>query len=732
MLWSIIDVVRAPAIISLPAGSALMLKDELKQSIQKAYRQFLESKKLKARYGQKLMIAEIARSLGAIKADDDGKRCSDPAVAVVEAGTGTGKTVAYALAAIPLAQAAKKRLIISTATVALQEQIVYKDLPEIMLHSGLKFSFTLAKGRGRYVCLTKLDNLLQSGKESVATMELFAQEGFKIDVDDQAVAMYQQMIDKLASNRWDGDRDSWSGELTNDIWRTVTTDHGQCSGRRCTNFGQCSFYKAREELTRADVVVANHDLVLSDLALGGGAVLSAPADSIYIFDEGHHLPDKAINHFAHQGRLRATESWLEQSSKTITKLVAQQALPGDLGRMLEQVPALLQETLENQKQMFILLESAVEIPTTDSYRATFRFEQGVVPEPVRELSGFLKQRYGRICDLLSKVCDELKEAMDGKLDGIDGVDAEGWYPLLGAMLSRSDANLGLWQLYALIDPEGQPPIARWVTLIDNDGHYDLEVACSPILAARTLRQSLWNSCYGAVVTSATLTALGRFDRLQMRAGIPDNANCVVVPSPFYHHDAATLRIPAINGDPKVPEQHTQAIIDLLPELMGQQVGCLVLFSSRRQMQDVYARVGREWQQRILMQGDSSKQELMNQHRERIDKGETSVIFGLASFAEGVDLPGRYCEQVVIAKIPFAVPDDPVEAALGEWIESRGGNAFMEISVPDASIKLVQACGRLLRSESDKGVITILDRRLVSARYGRALLEALPPFQRDIQ
>ncbi|WP_426416403.1 ATP-dependent DNA helicase DinG [Aestuariirhabdus sp. LZHN29] len=708
-----------------------MLKDELKQSIQQAYRQFLDSKQLKARYGQKLMIAEIARTLGAIDADDEGRRCSDPAVAVVEAGTGTGKTVAYALAAIPIAQATKKRLIISTATVALQEQIVFKDLPDIRLQSGLEFSYTLAKGRGRYVCLTKLDHLLQSGQENVATMELFAQDGFHIDVDERAVKLYQGMVEQLATNRWDGDRDNWKEELDDPTWRSVTTDHGQCSGRRCTNFGQCAFYKAREELTRADVVVANHDLVLADLALGGGAILSAPADSIYIFDEGHHLPDKAINHFAHHSRLHGTESWLEQSNKQITKLVAQRALPGDLGRWLEQLPVRLQETLDSQRQMYALIESATEFPYPDSFKPCYRFPNGVVPGPVRDLAGDLKALYSVVCELLTRLCDELKEAMDGKVEGVDVIDAENWYPLLGAMLSRADASLGLWQLYGVEDPEGEPPVARWVLLLEQDGHYDLEVACSPILAARTLRQSLWNSCYGAVVTSATLTALGRFDRLQMRAGIPDGANCSVVPSPFYHSDAATLRIPALSADPKLPEQHTEAIIECLPALLEEQPGALVLFSSRRQMQEVFAGVGRQWQQRILMQGDRSKQELLTQHRQRIDDDKTSVIFGLASFAEGVDLPGRYCEQVIIAKIPFAVPDDPVEAALGEWIESRGGNSFMEISVPDASVRLVQACGRLLRTETDRGLITILDRRLVSARYGRALLDSLPPFQRRI-
>jgi ATP-dependent DNA helicase DinG len=160
-------------------------------------------------------------------------------------------------------------------------------------------------------------------------------------------------------------------------------------------------------------------------------------------------------------------------------------------------------------------------------------------------------------------------------------------------------------------------------------------------------------------------------------------------------------------------------------------GTLVLFSSKKQMLDVYEELPSEMQDKILLQGDASKQEMLVQHKQKIDQGEGSVLFGLASFAEGVDLPGNYCTHVIIAKLPFAVPDDPIEAALSEWIESRGGNAFMELTVPDASLKLIQACGRLLRTETDKGKISLLDRRIISKRYGKAILNSLPPFRQVI-
>ena len=204
-----------------------MISTELKTQIQGAYSRFLESKSLKPRYGQRLMIAEVAKVLGDIDTDEENHRSGDPAVVAVEAGTGTGKTVAYCLAAIPVAKAAGKRLVVATATVALQEQIVYKDLPDLMRNSGLNFSFALAKGRGRYMCLSKLDMLLQEGHAQTATAQLFEEEGFKIEVDEASQKLFTSMIEKLAGNKWDGDRDSWPQALEDQDWARLTTDHSR-------------------------------------------------------------------------------------------------------------------------------------------------------------------------------------------------------------------------------------------------------------------------------------------------------------------------------------------------------------------------------------------------------------------------------------------------------------------------------------------------------------------------
>ena len=713
-----------------------MLSAELKTQIQGAYTRFLEAKGHKPRYGQRLMIAEVAKGLGGIRWDDEGHREGEPAVVAVEAGTGTGKTVAYSLAAIPAAKAAGKRLVIATATVALQEQIVHKDLPDLLRNSGLSFSFALAKGRGRYLCLSKLDALLQEGQAQSATAQLFADEGFRIDVDERSQKLFNSMIERLAGNRWDGDRDAWPEAVEDEDWARLTTDHSQCTNRHCPNFQQCAFYKAREGMTKVDVIVTNHDMVLADLALGGGAVLPDPRETLYVFDEGHHLPDKAIGHFAHYTRLRATADWLAQIDKNLSKLLAQHPMPGELGRLVEQVPELARELRSQQQFMFGACEELADFRAGEDMegreRPRHRFPAGVVPEHLREMGIELKKGFSKLTDLFTRLAELLKQAMDGEAGvGIASHQAEEWYPLFGSLLSRAQGNWDLWLAFTAEDPEDSPPMARWLTLADSGALFDIEVNASPILAAETLRRNLWNVAYGALVTSATLTALNSFERFRMRAGLPRSAVTAVVPSPFMHADAGVLRVPDLKADPRDAAAHTAAIIRELPNLVDGERGSLVLFASRKQMQEVFDGLPRDWRKRVLIQGNLSKQETLNKHKSRVDDGEASVLFGLASFAEGVDLPGAYCEHVVIAKIPFAVPDDPVEAALSEWIEARGGNPFMEIAVPDASLRLVQACGRLLRTEEDRGIITLLDRRVVTQRYGKAILNALPPFRREI-
>ncbi len=712
-----------------------MLEQSHKQAIQKAYSAFLDSQSLKARKGQKQMIAEIARQLATIVTDNEGRRTSGPSITVIEAGTGTGKTVGYLIPSVVMAQAASKSLVISTATVTLQEQVISKDLPAIKKHTGLDFSFALAKGRGRYACISKLDRLLQEEKQTESLVDLFANEGFSIDHDSRARALYQDMLEQFAASRWEGDRDSWPDALEDSQWRMITTDHAQCSGRRCGYFRQCPFFKARGDLEQVDIIVTNHDLVMADLVLGGGAILPTPKDCIYIFDEGHHLPDKAINHFACQSRLKGTASWLEKAGKYLRKVLAQNTFPGELGERMEQVQPAIEGLITALSHTRELLHSVAHFEPKsqgESQVAVYRFPNGVVPEAVVAQARLLLAGFNKATGLLEKITRVLNDAMNDDMPGIDRMRAEHLYPEVGAMVTRLQGQCHLWHSYTIIDKEGGPPHARWLKWSEGTFGEELEIFSSPTLSAETLHSSLWSQCYGAVVTSATLASLGNFNRYQMRSGVPSESRFVVVPSPFAHGSAAQLIVPAMAVDPRKQEEHTEALVACVPALISHSQGALMLFSSRRQMNDVYGRLPASVQEQILLQDDYSRQELLSRHRALIDADKPSTLFGLASLAEGIDLPGRYCEHVIIARIPFAVPDDPVEAALAEWLEAEGRNPFMEITVPDAAIRLVQACGRLLRKESDTGQITLLDRRVVTQRYGKMILNSLPPFARQIE
>ncbi|WP_372864361.1 ATP-dependent DNA helicase DinG [Spongiibacter sp.] len=707
-----------------------MLNAELKEQIQGAYRQFLNSKSLRPRLGQRLMIAHIARVLGGVKRNQDHQRSGGDHLCVVEAGTGTGKTLAYALAAIPIARACDKTLVIATATVALQEQILQRDLPDILQHSGLSFSLSLSKGRRRYLCLSKLDQILSGGEAKA--MPLYPDERSAVP-DSGALALYTKFADQLASGSWDGDRDNWQAVLPEEQWQRVTTDHAQCSGRRCSHVKQCSFFKARESMAQAEVVVANHDLVLADLALGGGAILPPPEDCIYIFDEAHHLPDKVINHFSASFRLGASERWMEQAERSLAPILA---LPAMQKSLRGQFDSLLNLLIAAREAMVPLRPMLSELLMTASERQgnrQLRFEDGCVPAELAAQARELRAGFGAVVQHCEALVSTLQEGLDKGTLEQRREELEQWLGDVAAMRFRCQNILALWQSYASDSTQEKPPIARWLAQVDaGQGLRDIELNSSPILAAKTLQSSLWSRCYGAVLTSATLTALGSFKRFSMRAGLYEDASFEVVPSPFQHAEAGELHIPAMGCDAGDAEAHTAALIEMLPEMLDKSAGSLVLFASRRQLNAVYEGIPLSLRKLVLAQGELPKHEILSQHRGRLDDGKGSVIFGLASFAEGVDLPGKYCSHVVIAKIPFAVPEDPVEEALAEWISRNNGNPFMEITVPDAAVRLIQASGRLLRSESDRGRISILDRRIVTRQYGRQMLASMPPYQQIIE
>src|SRR5690606_18063469 len=247
------------------------------------------------------MIGTIAATLGKVEVDGEGERQGDAPICVVEAGTGTGKTLAYLLATLPIARALGKTVVVATGTVSLQSQLVDKDIPELLAATGWHYRFALAKGRGRYLCNIKLEQCLDAAGARDAGMFLFEDEiGF--NPDRHTLALIKDLGAALDAGDWDGDRDSWPDAIPDASWRALTVDRRQCAGHRCRKINQCSFFQARATLEDADCIIANHDLVMADLALGGGVILPAPGDTIYVFDEAHRLADITLRHFGAAGQ----------------------------------------------------------------------------------------------------------------------------------------------------------------------------------------------------------------------------------------------------------------------------------------------------------------------------------------------------------------------------------------------------------------------------------------------
>lgn len=703
----------------------MALSEAIKQEIQTGYRAFLAKRDLRPRLGQRQMIGAIATALG--NAQNSGENApEEPPICVVEAGTGTGKTLAYLLATLPIARALEKTVVVATGTVSLQSQLVERDIPDLLEATGWQYSFSLAKGRGRYLCNIKLEQCQDAANARDAGQFLFEDE-MAFTPDRSTLNLIKDLAKAFEVGAWDGDRDSWPEAIPDTTWRALTVDRRQCAAHRCRKIHECSFFQARNALDTADCIVANHDLVMADLALGGGVILPDPADTIYVFDEAHRLADITLRHFGASAPLLGTIQWLEQMHKGMA--VARKGASSDatLTHLIDLASHAVDETLRELRLSAPLWREQLDEllpPGADHYR----FPNGDIGELNRERAQRLASQFTNLDSRLAALSEELEKALENPHHPLPRVDIEQLFQATGNWLGRCESVHDLWRQMAAPD-EDQTPRARWLS--PDDHGQDVVVSVSPISAAELLRQSLWHRCFAAVAVSATLRALGTFERFAATTGLPQHATTLAVPGAFDYANAAVLSVPDIGADGGEAHAHTEALISSLMALIDPAEGTLVLFSSRRQMETVAEALTGQMHMPPLVQGQFSHGEIIRRHRAAVDNGDGSVIFGLASFAEGLDLPGDYCRHVVIAKLPFAVPDSPLHAAQAEWLETRGLNPFRVMTLPDASLRLIQACGRLLRNEEDRGRVTILDRRLVTKFYGKQLLDSLPPFRREI-
>jgi ATP-dependent DNA helicase DinG len=697
-----------------------MLTDALKDHIRDAYARIKDGLPgFRARPAQLRMIAEVAKAL------------AQPAgAAVIEAPTGTGKSMAYLIAGVEVAKAQKKKLLIATATVALQEQLVERDIPLYLRLNGGEAKVALAKGRGRYLCPRNLRMAAGSLGES-------DQMGLGFDADlalwskppaERDKQVMRKLTDAFDRNEWNGDMDA-APETPGDMLRAmITTSAGGCTGRRCGQFMICPFFAARRAVADADIIVANQDLVLSDLTLSngeeswGGVFLPKPEETVYVFDEAHHMPGKTIDRGASDVPLGFA---VRQISRLGRQVHAAYSLTDKevIGKLTLDVG---DEKLQELSDALEGLEKEIRqswLPDPAETEPMYRGSLGQLPENWLHHASMLYVATAEIQRWLTAVRRTVTEMSEG------GPTQEALSRELGMALERIDRQVRTWRAWSSDDPEHAPPLARWVTLSP-----DQQLVChaSAVSAGALLRNILWDNASAAVMTSATLSAGGNFRGFADAVGLPDEAVTISLPSPFDLSAQARLEVPAFSALPDAREQHAQEVTDWLAEHLDWDAGNLVLFTSRAKLERVLQRLPIDKVRKVRAQGSLGKTQLIAEHTAAIEAGKGSTLFGLASFGEGLDLPGKLCETVVITQLPFAVPTDPVGATYAEWLESRGRNPFLEVAVPEATRLLTQYCGRLIRSETDRGRIVLLDRRVVTRQYGSQMLKALPPFQRVIE
>jgi len=708
-----------------------MLSDKLKQTIRQAYKAIGENlTHFNPRKQQTLLIAEIAKTLA-------GEYNKDRKIITIEAGTGTGKSLAYCLGAIPLALSRDKKICISTATVALQEQLVDKDLPFLKKYAGIDFDFTLVKGRQRYVCRQKLTLAVTTGSDNEP-----AQAGFTFaeKPDAKDIRTLNKMHKALLDGSWLGDIDSWETHLPQHIWHQVQSDKHSCL-KNLSEHTHCPFHKARETMDNAHVLVVNHSLLLADLELGGGRILSSPEDTFYIIDEAHHLPKVTRDFSSASITLKGSIDWLNKLRDTgdkMARLIKSNnaispalKLGDDCQDLLMEMQKVLNFIEANANVYFLENQSSQKnnnfTNKSKNDDQVYRFENGIIPNTLKDWAEDLQ-------NLSKKSLSHLNKLYNGLIESVKDGDTQMYVaePLLaeaGFMLQRLENLQALWFMYAKTDSDKGAPMARWLENITLK-RQDYLLSASPIEVGFTLENMLWSQCEGAVLCSATLRALNSFDHFRFQVGLKNNDDSQYqqVDSPFDYQNNAQLVIANMDNEASAPA-FTDEVITKLPKYLKQGSASLVLFSSYWQMNKVAQALRDDHKLEIMVQGELSRQQIIEQHKKHCDNDKESIIFGTQSFSEGLDLPGDYLNNLIITKLPFSVPTSPVEQAQAEYVTAKGGNPFMTLSVPDTSKKLVQACGRLLRNEKDKGIITLLDKRVVTKRYGKQLLDSLPPFKR---
>ncbi len=674
------------------------------------------------RESQRAMAAAIARVY------------NDGGVGLLEAGTGVGKSLGYLVPALRWAAANGERTIVSTNTINLQEQLVGKDLPFLARALGdQKVRFALLKGWRNYLCKARLE------QASGGAAQLF----------DDGTASELASLAAWAERTSDGSLADLPTPPRAEVWDEVSAEGDICTRTKCAYFDDCFVFKARRAAAQADVIVVNHHLLLADLAVrrtaqnwDDAAVL--PAYGRLVIDEGHHLEDAAATHLGatvtRRGLQRLVNRLDRRGKGLLSALSARLSASSDLlsTASLDLVEARLAPAVHGLREKSALLFDLLDTFIHEAGQPVVRLTADFAAHPVWKggLTLALEDTLGEI-ELLGEGLRLVRERIEGST-ALDELLA----PLLNELRSVTRRLQASGDgLRRGLTPPADDDSVRWVEVRGRERI--VAVSSVPLDLAPILREDLFKRLDSTIVTSATLTAWSgsvatdarRFDFLAARLGLDDPAlapTTVSFPSPFSYETHALLAIPSDIPAPNVDANgHRAAVTRIVLEVAeASDGGLFVLFTSHREVRQLASElrargVERRWP--LLVHGDESRDALLTRFRE---SGQ-AILLGTASFWEGVDVPGDALRGLVIAKLPFRVPTEPVTAAQCEAIAAHGGDPFAEYMLPHASLRLKQGFGRLIRSGTDRGVVVIADPRIVTKRYGRGLLEALPPARRVI-
>lgn len=599
------------------------------------------------RPGQEEMMRSVLRAI------------DEREVLLVEAGTGTGKSLAYL---VPAAISGEQ-ITVSTATKTLQEQLFSKDIPFVRDALGLRFEAALLKGRTNYLCLHLLS-------EARADHDLIRHEG-----------RWLRRLRDWASETETGDRSELEDlPERGGIWQRVSTGAEGCLGQRCKHFDECFVMLARRRAARADVIIVNHHLYFADLSLkeSTGFQLLPPTD-VVIFDEAHNLEDIASVFFG----LSVSDYRIKDLTYGAIRACAAHGV--DTRVMQARV-----DSVRTRTQLFF-----------DCYRPLLP-KGRLTPESAPE---GLQAAYFEL---------------DNALDGLERAlrDADEAHESIGHLAARCS---GLRTELSVVASGADSALVTWV----ESGPRATFLKAAPINAGGLLQETLFSRVESLVFTSATLTTGGDFSHLKRRLGITFEVEELELPSPFDYPRQALLYVPGDLPPPRARD-FVERAADRIEQLLEITDGrAFVLFTSFSNLRRVWSLLKDRLEYPLLRQGEGPKEALLRRFRDN----PRSVLFGTGSFWEGVDVVGEALSMVIIDKLPFAPPDDPLTSARIEWLGQQQKNAFMDYQVPQAIIALKQGFGRLIRTRTDRGIVAILDTRLVTARYGQLFLRSLPDARR---